>query len=104
MAKLAVFVIAKAQPGKRDELRRLWEEHIKPHTESNKAQEFCFYCYSTEDENTICMFELFSDPSVVKADMESEWFAAYMEKVRSLLAGPSEIVLATPVWAKGASI
>ena len=104
MDKLAVFVIAKAQPGKRDELRRLWEENIKPHTESNESQELCFYCYSNDDDDTICMFELFTDPAVVKADMGSDWFAAYMEKVRPLMAEPPRIVAAAPIWAKGASI
>ena len=50
------------------------------------------------------MFELFTNPSVVKADMESDWFAAYMEKVRPLMAEPSTVVLATPIWVRGASI
>jgi quinol monooxygenase YgiN len=100
MAKLALFITAKAKPGKRDELRRLWEEHIKPHSESNQAQEYGCYAFATEDENTICLFELFSDPSVVKTDMESDWFAAYMEKVRPLMAEPSQIVTAVPLWIK----
>jgi len=100
MNKLALFVTAKARPGQRDELRRLWEEHIKPHNESNQAQEYCCYSFAAEDENTICMFELFSDPAVVKASMESDWFTAYMAKASPLMAAPPEVITAVPVWIK----
>jgi quinol monooxygenase YgiN len=103
MAKLAIFVTANAQPGKREELRKLFEKHIKPHVESNKAQELCFYCYDTQNENTMCMFELFNDPAVVKADMESEWFAAYQKDASAVLAGPPQVIIASPVWVKSES-
>jgi quinol monooxygenase YgiN len=104
MAKIALFITAKAQPGKREELRKLFEKHIKPHAEANQLEESCVYCYANEDEDTICMFEMFSEPSVVKEDMESEWFGAYQKEASSVLAGPPQVVMATPVWAKGTSV
>lgn len=104
MDKTAVFVIGKAKSGKRDELRRLYMEHIRPRAEAEKKQEMAVYCYSDDDEDTICLFELFSDPAVAKEDMESEWFEAYMEKVRPLMVEPATVKLATPVWAKGVSV
>ena len=104
MDKTAVFVIGKAKAGKRDELRRLYMEHIKPHVEAEKKQEMAFYCYSDDDEDTICLFELFSNPTVVRDNMASEWFAAYEEKVRPLIAEPPTVVRATPVWMKGNSV
>ena len=104
MDKTAVFVIGKAKSGERDELRRLYMEHIKPHVEAEKKQEMAIYCYSDDDEDTICLFELFSDSAVAKEDMESEWFEVYMEKVRPLMAEPSIVKLANAVWAKGFSV
>ena len=56
MSKTALFVKATTRPGKRDELRRLWEKYLKPHIETNIEGEFCLYCYGANDENTICMF------------------------------------------------
>lgn len=103
MAKTAVFVIGKAKPGQRDGLRKLYMEHIKPRAEAKKKQEMAVYCYSDDDEDTICLFELFSDPVVAREEMDSEWFEAYMEKVRPLMAEPATVKLATPLWAKGVS-
>lgn len=104
MSKVALFIKAKAQPGKRDEVRRVWEEHLKPHSETSETMEVCVYCYSTQDEDTICLFELLSDESELEAASKSDWFAAYMQAVTPLLAGPPEMVITRPIWAKGASI
>lgn len=104
MAKIALFITARAQPGKREELRKLFEKHIKPHAETNQLQESCIYCYANEDEDTICLFEMFADASQVKADMEADWFANYQKEASSILAGPPQVVMATPVWAKGTSV
>jgi len=104
VAKTAVFVIGKAKPGQRDELRKLYMEHIRPRAEAEKKQEMAVYCYSDDDEDTICLFELFSDPVIAREDVESDWFKAYMEKVRPLMAEPAMVKLATPLWAKGVSV
>jgi quinol monooxygenase YgiN len=103
MTNTAVFVIGKAKPGKRDELRKLYMEHIRPRAEAETKQEMAVYCYSDDDNETICLFELFSSPKVARAEMQSDWFEAYMEKVRPLMAEPAIVKLATPVWTKGVS-
>ena len=103
MDKVAIFAVVKAKPGKRDELRRLYEEHIKPHAESNASQQMCFYCYGNDDEDRICIFELFSDMEAVKTNMDSDWLPAYMEKELPFLAEPPQIMMTTPVWIKGAT-
>ena len=104
MPKLALFVKMKAQPGKREEVKQLWEEHVKPHSEGEKALDISCYCYALEDEDTICLFELISDPSALKATMQSGWFAAYQEQLKPLLAGPPEIITASAIWAKGVAL
>jgi quinol monooxygenase YgiN len=104
MSKLMMFAKVKTQPGKREEVKELWEKHVKPHQESEKALDICCYCYAMEDEDTVCLFELMSDPSAFRDSMQSEWFAAYQEALRPLLAGPPEIITATPIWAKGVTL
>jgi quinol monooxygenase YgiN len=98
---MAVFVKLKAQPGKREEVKELWEKHVKPHQESTPEILSCCYCYAMEDEDTICAFELLSGPSAAEAAMNSEWFSAYQEALRPLLAGPPEATAASLIWSKG---
>ena len=104
MPKLALFVKVKSLPGKREEVKNLWEKYIRPHSEHEEALDISFYCYAQEDENTVCLFELFSDPSRTKTVMQSDWFAAYQQELKSLIAGPPEVIMANPVWAKGVDI
>ncbi|HHR85215.1 MAG TPA: hypothetical protein ENL23_02570 [Candidatus Acetothermia bacterium] len=100
VAMLALFVKLRAKPGKRDEVKMLWEEHVKPHSESEDAVDISCYCYAAEEENTIWLFELLSSPSVAKKAMQSEWFAAYQNAIGPLLMAPPKINTATPVWVK----
>lgn len=104
MPKVALFIKVKAQPGKREEVKQLWEKYVKPHSESEQALDIGCYCYSLEDEDTICLFELISDPSVIKSTMQSDWFTAYQEELMPLLANPTEIITTDPIWVKGAPL
>lgn len=104
MTKLALFIKVKSLPGKREEVKQLWEKYVKPHSEEEKELEISCYCYSLEDDDTICLFEIISDPSVSEVVMRSGWFAAYQNQLRPLLVEPPEIITATPVWAKGITL
>jgi quinol monooxygenase YgiN len=99
--KVAVMVKTKTQPGKRDEVRRLWDVHLRPRVELNAAQEVYFFCEDAHDADTFYLFEIYSDPDAMSANAGSEWFAEYLQAVSPLLAGPGEVGVATPVWAKG---
>ena len=104
MAKLATFIKIKARPGKREQVKQIWEKIVKPHVESEEGVEHSFFCYAIEDDDTICLFEFITDPSKFEAAMKSEWFLDYMEQLKPLLAGPPERIMTTPVWAKGAYV
>lgn len=101
LANMAVFVKLKAQPGKREEVKELWEKYVKPHQESKPEILSCCYCYAMEDEDTICAFELLSGRSAAEAALKSGWFSAYQEALRPLLAGPPETTVTSPIWSKG---
>ena len=104
MSKLAAFIKLKCQPGKRDEVRQLYEEYVKPRVEGKQAVEFVFYCYDIGDEDTICIFELIADVSTATKSAGSGWFQEYQERLQALLAEPQEMLIAAPVFAKGASL
>ena len=104
MTKVALFIKTKTKPGKRDEVRELWEKFLKGRAEINDAQELYFFCNDNNDADTFLLFEVYSDPVALAKNATTEWFAAYMEAVGPLLDGMPEVHMTTPVWAKGATV
>jgi quinol monooxygenase YgiN len=102
MSKTALFITHRALPGKRDEVRRTWEQHLQPRIAANAAHEAYFYCYDENDPDTICVFQQYADRASSQTFLAASWYAAYVSEVTPLLAGEPEIRVATPVWAKHA--
>ncbi len=102
MSKTALFIRHRALPGRRDEVRRIWERHLQPNIAANPAHEAYFYCYDDNDPDTICVFQQYADRAASQAFLAAPWYVAYLNQVAPLLAGPPEIRAATPVWAKSA--
>jgi hypothetical protein len=44
MTKVALFIKIKTKPGKRDEVRELWEKFLKGRAEAKDAQELYTFC------------------------------------------------------------
>lgn len=104
MSKAALFIKHRALPGKRDEVRRIWEKHLKPRVAANPAHEAYFYCFDDNDPDTICVFQQYAARASSQEFLEAPWYAAYVNEVSPLLAGKAEINVVTPVWAKGAVV
>jgi quinol monooxygenase YgiN len=104
MSKVALFIKTKTQPGKRDEVTRLWEKHLKPGAEKNPSQEVHVFCFDGADENTLCLFEVYSSQEALQQAGQSPAFGAYMQELMPLLASPPEMSMTTPLWAKGISV
>lgn len=101
MAKLALFIKTKTQPGKRGEVRTLWEQHLKARAEANEAQESYAFCEDDQDPDTFYLFEIYRDREAFQRNATQPWFGEYMAKVGPLLAGPPQMGTATPVWTMG---
>lgn len=99
-SRVALFITTRARPGRRDELVRLWEEHLRERVVESEVQEVYAYCLDREDPNLIHLFEIYADSSAMGEAAGSEWFEAYMEKAAPLMAEPPSIVVADPVWEK----
>jgi len=56
VSKTALFIKHKALPDKRDEVRRIWEKHLKSRIAANPTHEADFYRYDDNDADTICVF------------------------------------------------
>jgi len=104
VSKVALLVKTKTQPGKRSEVRRLWDEHLRPRVEANAAQEVYFFCEDTQDPDTFYLFEIYANQEAMGENAGAAWFADYLRAVGPLLTDQSEVSTAVPVWAKGAAL
>lgn len=104
MSKLALFIKTKCKPGKRDTVRGLWEQHLQPRAKENEGQEVYFFCYDDHDENTLYLFEIYSNREAFGQASQQPWFAEYMQAAGPYIDGQPEVGMTTPLWAKGASI
>ncbi len=104
MDKLALFVKTRTQPGQRDQLRAMFQKHLAPRAEANRAQEVVIWCDDEHDLNVFYLFEVYSDRKAFEensqAASQAGWFAEYMKEAMPLLAGQPEVIFATPRWAK----
>lgn len=102
MAKVALFIRHKTQPGKRDEVRRVWERHMRPHIANNPGHEAYFYCFDNNDPDAICAFQQYANSEASAGFLKTESYAAYLREVEPLLAGPPQVTSLAPVWIKEA--
>ncbi len=100
MSKAALFIKHKSLPGKRDDVRAVWERHMRPQIEKNEAHEAYFYCYDNNDLDMICVYQQYSDIEASQAFLQTPSYAEYLKEVEGFLAGQPEITTATPVWIK----
>lgn len=101
MSKSATFVRHKAKPGRRDDVRRIWEKYARDYVAGSSGQLTYYYCYDDDDPDTIIAFQLAADHASAQDFVKQPWFADYQRETADLLAGPSEIRTATPQWVKG---
>jgi quinol monooxygenase YgiN len=98
---IAFYVRHKAQPGKREELRKVWEKYARSYIEAADVQLAYFYCYDAKDPDTIVAFQLCTDKSGVEDFTKQPWFHDYEAETAALVDGPSEYRSVTPIWTKG---
>ena len=100
MSKSALFIIHRARPGRRDEVRDVWLRHMRPAVEGNPAHLAYFYCYDAVEPDVIRVFQQYTDEAAAAQFLTTDAYAGYVAEVEPLLAAPPEVHPATPVWAK----
>lgn len=100
MSKSATFVRHKAKPGKRDDIRRIWEKYARGYIAGSNGSLSYYYCYDDNDPDTIIVFQLAADQTSAQEFVKQPWFGDYQRETAALLAGQSELRTATPQWVK----
>lgn len=101
MDKVAMIIKSTAAPGRREELFRLYQEHLAPRAEANDAQEVVVWCADQKNPDVFVLFEIYSNGEALGANAGADWFGAYMAQAMPLLAGEPEVVMAEPRWSTG---
>jgi quinol monooxygenase YgiN len=100
MSKTALFIRHQAQPGRRDDVQRIWERHVKPRVEANPAHEAYYFCYDSADPDVVCVFQLYSSEAAMQEFLSGSWYPAYLSEVSQVVAAPPRISPAALIWSK----
>jgi len=100
MDRIASLITLKARPGRREDVRRVWEKYARDYINAS-ALDF-YYCYDDEDPDAIIVFGL-GDEASNRDFAQQPWFPDYQRATHALLAEPGEIRSATPQFVKGAA-
>lgn len=102
MTSFALIIKHKTKPGKRDEVKEVWEKHMAPAVTANIDHTAYFYCFDNNDPDSIFAFQQYSSIEDSKDFLTRDSYIAYLNEVEPLLAGSPEITALTPVWSKNA--
>lgn len=101
MTQVALFIRHKTLPGKREEVRAIWEKQMAPAIAANPGHTAYFYCFDNADADSICAFQQYASAEAAQAFLHTASYAAYLQAVEPLLAGPPQVTSLTPMWQKG---
>lgn len=101
MSKVAIIMKVTTLPGRRAELRELWDIHLRRRVETNSAQELYLVVEDAVDPDALHLIEVYGDPEEMARNAQAPWFAEYLNEAGPLLAGPATMATGEPVWAKG---
>ena len=99
-AEVALFLTVKTQPGQRDALVDLWDQHLKARAEEDTVNVDYIFALDMGDPATVHITEVYTTMAAFEANSQSPWFAAYMAEAGPLLAGEPGFAMASPYWVK----
>ncbi len=102
MATTALFIRHRTRPGRRDQVRAVWDRNVRAAVARNPGHAASHYCSDDRDPDAICAFQQYVDADAARAFLATESYAAYLREVEPLLAGRPEVTSLTPAWSKGA--
>ena len=57
MTPFALIIKHRTQPGKRDDVRKVWEKHMAPAISANPGHTAYFYCFDNNEPDSIYAFQ-----------------------------------------------
>lgn len=100
MTQLALIIRHQTRPGRRDDVRKVWEAHMAPAVEANPGHLAYFYGFDDTDPDAIIAFQVYDCVESSQQFLETEAYASYLRDVEPLLSGPPQVTPLRSVWAK----
>jgi quinol monooxygenase YgiN len=98
--EVALFLKIETQPGQRDTLVDLWDEHLKSRAAQDNVHIDYIFALDMNDPNVVHITEVYTTQAAFQANTQSPWFANYMAEAGPLLAGEPDFAMASPYWVK----
>ncbi len=98
--EVALFLTIKTQPGQRDALVALWDDHLKARATENADHVSYVMALDMADPDTVHITEVYATQAAFEANSQAPWFGAYMAEASKLLAGEPGFAMASPYWLK----
>ena len=99
-AEVALFLTIKTQPGQRDTLVALWDDHLKSRAAESADHVSYVFALDMADPDTVYITEVYTTQAAFQANTQAPWFAEYMAEAGPLLAGEPGFAMASPHWVK----
>ena len=100
MFQYAVFIRHKTLPGRRDQVRQIWEKHMAPAVSANSDHTAYCYCFDKADPDAICAFQQYASAEAAREFLCTSRYLAYVQEVEPLLAVSPQVIELLPVWTK----
>lgn len=100
MPSIALIIKHTTQPGKRDDVRRVWERYMAQAIAANPGHIAYFYCYGDADPDAIYAFQEYASAEASQAFLKTDSYSDYLQDVEPLLHGPPEVTTLTVMWSK----
>lgn len=100
MTQLAVTIRHQTLPGRRDDVRQVWEAHMAPAISSNPGHLAYYYCFDNNDPDAVVAFQVYDSVESSQAFLQTDAYAAYLAEVEPLLTGPPQVTALSPVFVK----
>ena len=102
--KFAVYVKLTAPEGKGDDLVKAFSELYPGPLNAEPGTELHIIHQAIDNPDVVFFYELYTDKAANEAHAQGEALRAVLPKLAGLVAGPPEMVQATPRHAKGISL
>lgn len=97
---VGVIIEHRVQPGAREAVHAVWDEHLRPAIEANPAHEAYAYMYDADDPDVIRAVQQYTDAESAAAFLATPAYAAYVAAVEPLLLGPPTVARHEVMWRK----
>lgn len=97
---VALLISHRTRPGRRDDVRAVWERVMAPAVAAHAGHLAYVYCLDEGDADRITAFQVYADAAAAAGFLQTEAYRDYEGEVAALLLGPPEVRRLTPTWSK----